>query len=61
MAVFSHVTIGTREVAALFERAKLHQYEALPVHKPGRSIAEDSPIICRKVLYTYERKAIRHG
>jgi hypothetical protein len=55
------MTIHTREVAALFERAKLHQHEALSVHKPGSSIAEDLPIICHKVFSTRERKAIHHG
>jgi hypothetical protein len=47
-------------MAALFERAKLYRHEALSVCKPGSSIAEDSPIICHKVMSTHERKAIRH-
>jgi hypothetical protein len=58
MAVFSHMTIHMREVAALFERAKLYRQEALSVHKPGSSIVEDSPI---KVLSTHETEAICHG
>jgi hypothetical protein len=46
------MTICTRLVAALFERTKLYQHEALSVHKPETSIAEDSPISC---LSTQER------
>jgi hypothetical protein len=37
--------ICTCEPAALFELAKLYRYEALSVHKPESSIAEESPII----------------
>jgi hypothetical protein len=52
------MTIHMREVAALFERAKLYWHEALSVHKPGRSVAKDLPISC---LSTHETEAIHHG
>jgi hypothetical protein len=44
MPVFSDMTIHTQEVAALFEHMKRFRHEALSVHKPGSSIAEDSRI-----------------
>jgi hypothetical protein len=40
---------------------KLYRHEALSVHKPGSSIAEDLPIICHEVLSTHETEAICHG
>jgi hypothetical protein len=58
MKVSSHMTICTREVAALFERAKLYRHEALsvldaPLRRIHRSSATKScPNTREKLLAT---------